>query len=102
MAPKPSLISKRSSTHLSAFFRAIERSGRMCTRSNQWVRRSSDKKKLRQESSFLSQCKCIRDLSRPATNNSSTPISSEIFLKGFFTSQFENLTRITRDQDNIS
>ena len=35
MAPKPSLISKCSSIHFSATFNATERSGRMCTRSNQ-------------------------------------------------------------------
>ena len=83
IAPRPSLISKRSSIHFSATFSATERSGRMCTRSNQWVRRSSDRKKLRQENSFLSQRKCMRDLSRPPTNSSSTPNSSGIFLNGF-------------------
>ena len=83
IAPSPSLISKRSSIHFSACFNAIERSGRMCTRSNQCVRRSSTRKKLRQETSFLSQCRCMRDLSRPPTNSSSTPISSGIFLNGF-------------------
>jgi len=84
IAAKPSLISKRSSIHFSARFSASERKGRICTRSAQWVNRSSTRKKFLHEIRFLSQCRCIRDLSRPPTKSSSIPISSGSFLKGFF------------------
>ena len=83
MAPSPSLRSMRSSIQRSATFSAMERSGRTCTRSNQWVRWFSTRKKLRQLTFFLSQCRRISFLLLPCRNSSCTPISAGIFLKGF-------------------
>src|ERR1700747_1219944 len=102
MAPKPSLISKWANIHFSAFLSAIERRGRMWTRSAQWVMRSSDKKKFRQEINFLDQCKCIRDLSRPPTKSSSTTISSGHFFSGFLAEKMESGNSIARDHEEIS
>ena len=45
--------------------------------------RSRQRKKFRQEISFFDQRRCMRDFDMPPTNNSSTPISRGIFLKGF-------------------